>query len=346
MSVNAVNFLGTGSDDQALALKMYMGSFVEPFRQATMLWDSSLPIIERKNVSNGKSWQFLMDADLPAPEDFTPGVEEMVGQQLEVAENTVTVDKYLVAHQYIRRDEMKIAHFEILPKLARRHARRIGREWDRRLFILNAKNARESALTKNGLTVHNGGNRVTRDDESVSTAYPLSSTGATRFLTDLRQLAENMDTDNIPGDMRWIAMTPYMRHVLQFAGAEVFSKDYFVDNNLNKREIETVAGFKILGFPNTTSNGGTFPDENITTGLSKYQGDFSIGVSNGIPVAQVFCGGEDGQSPLAMVTFESVQHVVEYVPQRLSWFVASYILAGAGQLHPYCSGSIEVIDTD
>lgn len=345
MSVNASHYLGVDRDK---ALDLYMGSFVEPFRNATLLYDASLPIVQRKVVTEGKSWQFLMEADGPDPEDFVPGTEEMVGQQYEVKADTVTADKYLVAHQYVPKDDMKIGHFEVLPRLASKHARKIARAWDRRLFILNALNARAAAATENGLVVHNGGNIVTRETDgasiSIADAYPLSSTGATRLLADLRQHSQQLDEDNLPPDMRWAVMTPYMRHVLQFAGAEVFSVDYFVDNNLNKREIQTVAGFKILGFANTTSNNGPFPDQNLTSGLTKYQGDFSVGTTTGTPVVQTFAGGEDGQHPLAMVTFESIQHDVVYVPQRLAWFVGSHILAGAGGLHPYCSGSIEVIN--
>lgn len=345
MSVNPTRFLSTGADDTALALKEYMGSFVEPFRQSTMLWDSSLPIVNRRNVDSGKSWQFLMEADQPAPEEFTPG-EEMTGQDYQVQEDTITVDKYLVAHTFVPRDQMKISHFEILPRLAKKHARRIGREWDRRLFILNALNGRAAAVTKNGLTIHNGGNRVTRSaaGDTIAASYPLSSTGAANFIADLRQLSENLDIDNIPPEDRYIAYTPHMRHVLQFGGAEVFSRDYVTDSNLQKREIVSLEGFKVLGAMNTTSNNGAMPDENIVTGPSKYQADFTLGAANGTPVAQVFCAGAEGQAPLGMVTFEGVEHVVQYYPEKLSWLVASYILAGAGQLHPYCSGSLEVIN--
>lgn len=339
-------FLGTDTDFQALALKMYMGSFVEPFRQGTLLWDSSLGIVERKMVDSGKSWQFLMEGDQPAPEEFTPGDDEMDGQAYAVHEETITVDKYLVASTKVSAEDMKISHFETLPRLAKKHARRMGREWDRRLFILNALNAREAAVTKDGLTIHSGGNRVTRDDESVAAAYATSSTGAGRVLDDLRQLARLMDEDNIPPDQRWIAYTPYIGQVLQYGGAEIFSRDYVTDNNLQQREVRVLEGFKVLGKANTTTNNGPFPDSDISTGPSKYRIDASIGASTGTPVIQAFCAGEAGQMPLAVLTFEGIKHFVEWQPTKLCWIVGSYILASGGQLHPYCSGSIEVIDTD
>jgi hypothetical protein len=345
MTMNRVTFLGTGSDDQALALKMYSGHFVEAWRESTYLWDSSLPVINRKTVDSGKSWQFLQMADVPSPELFVPG-DEMIGQGYAVHEGTITVDQYLVAHAFIPRDQMKIAHFEIMPRLAKAHARKIGQHYDKNLFVLAAKQAREAAVTKGGLTVHNGGNRVTRTGGSLTGAFPRSSTGAANFRADLRQLGRQMDEDNIPQDQRWLWLTPYIREVLAYDNTnQVFSSD-FVDRSSNdqqSRKITVIEGFKVVGYPNTTSGGGAMPNENITTGLTKYQGNFSVQASDGTPVALSLTSGPDGQAAVGVVTFENVQNFVQYYPEKLGWLVGSYLLVGAGGLDPYCAGSVEII---
>lgn len=345
-SGNAIRFLGTGSDDQALALKFYMGKFVEAPRSSIFLYDRGLPVISRQMVTAGKSFQFLMDGDIPDPEDFEPG-DEMMGQQYAVEEGTITVDKYLVAHTLIPRDQFKISHFDILGRLARKHKLKIGRAYDRRLMITAAKAARATtAVTKNGLAIHSGGNSVTRGGGAVATAYARSSTGASNFRADLRTLGGQMDVDNIDPENRYMMAQPYIKEVLQYdTTAQLFSEDY-VDpetNRINQRKITLVEGFKILGWPNTTTNNGPLPDQNITSGLSKYQGNFTPGASTGTPVAIALTNGDDGSAAVGLVEFEGIQHVVKYIDERLCWLVMSYALCGVGQLNPWCAGSVEVI---
>lgn len=345
MSVNSVRYLGTGADDTALALKIYSGVFNEAYRNQPKLFNSSLPCIHRTTVSGAKSYQFLMMAETPDPEaEYTPG-SDLLGQDYAVDEGTVTVDKYIVAHHYIPRDQMRIGHFEILPRLARADARKIGLTGDKRLFTTAALAARAAAVTKNSLAVHSGGNRVTRTGGTVAAAYPRSATGAANFRADLRQLARQMDEDNVPAEDRYMWITPYMREVLLYdTTAQVFSKDYINgENNQQKREIMLIEGFKLVDYVNTTTNGGSLPDENIATGPSKYQGNFTVQASNGTPVALVLCASADGGAAVSMGTWEAVQNEVTYMPEKLSWLVASYVLAGIGQMNPWCAGSVEVI---
>ena len=350
MTVYAPQFGASGSDETALFLKLYSGSYVEAPRSSIFLYDKDLPFIRSETVSFGKSFQFLMDADIPEPEDFVPG-DEIMGQKYAVEEGTVTIDGYLVAHKHVRRDEMQMSHFNILPRLARQHKARIGRAYDRRFMTLAARAARAAAVTKSGLTVHSGGNRVTRSggsstyDTAVSAAYPLSASGAANFRADLRQLGKQMDDDNIDPNNRWIVITPYIRQVLLFDNtAQVFSKDYLngVGNDINKREIVLIEGFRLLGIANPSSNNGPLPTENFVTGLSKYQGNFTPQASNGGPVCLAFAGSMEDHYAIGVAKYESVQNVVVYRPEKMVWLVMSFLLIGADYMHPWCCGSIEV----
>lgn len=345
-TANRFEFLGTGSDSQALALKLYMGSFVEAPRTSVFLYDTGLPVIERKTVTSGKSHQFLMDADSPEAEEFTPG-DEMLGQAGAVDEGTITVDNYIVAHKFIPQDQMRISHFDILPRLARKHSAIIQRKYDGRIFRVAALAARDAAVTKNGLTVHNGGNRVTRQGTAaVATAYPANSTGAANFRADLISLGYQADLDNIDPENRYMWVTPYMRSVLQYdTTGLVFSEDYVDgENKIQKRQITLIAGWKIIGFPNTSSAGGPMPDQNIQNEtLSKYNGNFTIQASDGTPVAIALCAGGEGQAAVGLVTYEAIKNFVVYQPEKLGWLVGSYVLCGAGKMHPWCAASVEVI---
>ncbi len=344
--MNSVKFLGTGSDDQALALKMYLGHFSDAWREGIQLADNDMGVVMRKRVTAGKSFQFLQFADLPDVEDFEPG-DEMIGQDFAIGEGTITPDKYLVAHQFVRKDQMAISHVEVLGRLGRAHAMKIRRRRDKRLFLTAVAAARTAAATKSGLTIHNGGNVVTRGSTTVALAYPLSATGAANFRADLRALGYQMDLDSIPAEGRKVWITPYIRQVLLYdTTVQLFSKDYNTGgNDINKRHIMLVEGFEIVGFPNTTTNSGPMPDQNITNELAKYNIDCSLSASTtiGTPVAVALCAGPEGGAAIGEVTYEDVQHYVKYVDEKLGWLIGSYTLQGCGVVDPYCAGTIEAV---
>ena len=353
--MSSMRFLSTSNttDDRALALNIYSGVFAEAFRAMPKLFDSPYPVIHRKTVDGAKSYQALMMAQIQSPERaYTPG-NRLLGQDYAVESATITADKYVLAHSKVPRDEMRVSHFEILPRLARSHARELRVELDRRLFITGCNAARAAALYKpptTGLIVHNGGNRVTRTGGAIATSWAKSTTGAANIRADLRSLGRLMDDDNVPDDGRFLWVTPHVREVLAYDSnpSNLFSRDYIPEgtNVVQRRVIREIEGFKLIDYVNPTTNGGTIPDENMATYLdmpTKYQIDFSIGASNGTPVALALCDSGDGGAAISLGTWESIQHEVTYIEDELVWLVASFTLAGIGQMYPWCAGSIECI---
>jgi len=203
-----------------------------------------------------------------------------------------------------------------------------------------------TAVTKNGLNIHNGGNRVTRVAASLTAAYPESATGAANLRANLRTLSRSLSEDNIEVSPQTVGllMPPYLRSVLTYdATGQVFSKDYVnSENEQQKHEIMVIENMAVLGWPNQSSNNGPLPNENLTTGPSKYQGDFSVHATDGTPVALAFCKNHDDDYGLGMVEFESPTNVVMWVQDRLSWLVMSYRRTGCDVMHPWCLASIEV----
>lgn len=347
MSVSPIPYLANsaGTDLTSLALKMYTGSFVRAPRSGIFLYDKN-DIIFKKSPANGKSWQYLTMADVPDPENYTPGTD-LLGQVFAIDEGTIDTDQYLVCHKWIGKDQMQHAHFDVLPQLAVAHKSKIDRLIDARIFRKAAQGARlTTAVTKNGLNVHNGGNRVTRTGGSITAAYPNSSTGASNFRADLRSLSLAADQDNIAPETnnRWLFMPPQLRHVLGYDNTgQVFSKDYNSNNNQQQLQVMDLERFTVAGYPNFTSNGGPFPNENFTTGPTEYQGNFTSQVADGTPAAIAFFRGMEGQYGVGMVEFEGLQHTVKYFEERLSWLVMTYIRTGIRVMHPWCLGSVEVI---
>jgi len=347
-AVTPAQFGASGTDNDALFLKMYSGSFVSAPRSGVFLHNGVADrFIYRKRPNNGgKSWQYLTFAEVPDAEEFDPG-DDLLGQAMAIEEGTLTTDKYVVCHKWIGKDKMDQSHFEILPQLALRHRSRIERLYDKRAMIAVALSARQTAaVTKNGLNVHNGGNRVTRSGGSLAAAYPLSATGAANLRADLRSLRLALDNDNIDGSPTAAALLldPYLRTVLTYdTTGQVFSKDYVMGNDQQRHEVDIIERFTILGYPNPTSQNGPLPNQNITDGPTRYQGNFTAQASDGIPGVLCLSRTTDQEFGIGAIEFESMTHLVKYFPEKLSWLVMTYMRTGIGEMHRWCNGSIEAI---
>ncbi len=322
--------------------EMFQMGVVEAFRDEVVFADS--PAIQRKIISQGNSHQFYLMADTPDPEEHIPG-EELIGQQFEIDEGNITIDGIVVAHHDVPLDQMRLANFDILGPLARKTGERIARFYDNRLARLLVLTARGAAVTKNGLNVHGGGNRVVVDNESLATAFPVTSAGATAFLDAAQELAEAMDNDNVPEAGRYMWIDPYIRRVLA-KDTGIWDVHYAQNasgNNFQSRLIGKLAGFEVMVAKNR------IPSANVTTGPSKYQGTFTVTSANtavGRPVAVVAAGGQYGMAPVGIVQHGGVESVMVPDERRNTVFVKSQVLMGAGQLHPWCAGVIEAVDAD
>lgn len=358
-AVNPVQFLSnsTGTDLQSLALKMYSGSFASAPRPGVLMYNGAADrFIYRKRPQNGgKSFQYLMGGEVPEPEDYNPG-EDLLGQAWAIDEGEIISDGFVMCHQWIGLDRMQDSHMaaNVMPFLGERHRNRLERLYDKRAFIMAALTGRDtSAVTKAGLNIHQGATRVTRTGETLAssdmtTAYPLSATGAANLRADIKSLGLALDRKDIaPGYMnRSLVLDYYLKTVLTYdATAQVFSKEYVTTNDQQKHQVDVLENFTILGYANGTSRNGPLPNENIITGPTRYQGNFTAGASNGIPGVFAFCRSSSGDYGLGLVEFTPVTHFVKYFEERLSWLVMSYMRCGVNKMHKWCIGTIEATNT-
>jgi len=235
-------------------------------------------------------------------------------------------------------------------RLARSQTRKVKMEIDRRMFTTGCLAARTAAKThtSTGLNVHAGGNRVTQVAATVAAAFPRSAVGAANYRARLRELALAMDEDSIPAENRWGWHTPYMNDVLAFDNTgQVHSRDFIefgvTGGDVMRREVKIVDGFKIVNERvNTTSAGGSMPNENIVTGPSRYQANFTVQASVGTPVFMTLCEGPDGDAAISMGEWENVFPFFHYVETAFCWLVGVAYLGGIGIFNPTCAGTVEV----
>lgn len=362
VSFQLSNESGSLPFDQGLT--QYTGSFTDAFRPKIHLFGgvSPAPFIYRKDIGPGTGFQFIMDADVPAPDEFNPGLEELLGQTNVTEDGSITTDKFLVAHTKLPLDQALRSHYNsnFASSRGAKHAHTLARAYDKRIFTLAALNCRSAIATKNSLNVHNGGLRILRGGGSatfataLATAYARSSTGAARVLKDLRLLARAADEADWPQENRWLYGIPYIRDVLQFAGAEVWSRDYYMDPNLGMREVPTIAGFKIAGWVNqvgaNNSGGGPMPAGDIVGSSSKYSIDCTPGSTTGTPVMLAFCAPTEPDSgAVAVLNRAGPIQVYKYFEESMSFLAYTAFLVDMGQMHPYLNASIEIgsgSDTD
>lgn len=352
----------SGSDLTSLLLKYYTGKFDEAARQQPVLFGTRSPVIDYVSAPHGKSWQNLVQADLPDPEVYTSG-EEPRGQKFATDEIVSTLDETFIVHHFMPKDKRLEAHFEEIDRIVPGQYRKMGNWFDGRIFRTAVLSARTGSATKHGLTVHNGGNRVTNTGGAVATRYPLSPIGAQNLRQDMRLLYQRMLEDNLMPGSFYMWMTPYLQNVLKNDGAYVwgtpsnaaasadstlFSREYGSQNDLNKSVIAEVDGWKIVGFPNTSTNGGPLPDEDFTTNgkdsNSKFQGVFAASGTGGVgaPCCLALASGMGGQAAVQILEHRPLEPFMVYDELKDGWTFGVRGRYGINKLHPWCAGTIEV----
>jgi len=343
---NPSRFLATSTADYGLSLQMFWGGLYEAYRDESVLFAGGSPALEFHTITQGRSHQFLMMADTPAAEIHTPGTE-LLGQQFEIQDGTITVDDILVSHHDVPLDQWKLSHVDIVGKLGQKVGSRLARELDQRAFYIALNAARTASVSKNGLTVHSGGNRVsTANATSVATLYPVSSAGAVQFRKDAAQLAKQMDDDFVPDAGRRLYITPYIRQVLGM-NTDIFDVRYSpgTPNSLDSRVIGLLEGFQVIVAK------GRIPSTNVTsyTGVhTKYNGNFSAGSAAAgayEPVALALCNSGDGQAAVGVASAMGISPDMMEDKRRNTMFIKAQCMIGMGVLLPWHAGVIEVSAT-
>jgi hypothetical protein len=344
---NAQRFLTKDGDDRSIALTMFWGTVLEAFRAETVLWNSvgemgvgpnAAPVIASRTVTEGKSWDFPIIGDDPTPEYHTPGTE-LLGQDVSLDKGTITIDDILVSHYDVPLDQVTISHFDVIAPFARKLGRSLATDFDKKLIITGVKAARTGAVTG----IHSGGQRkIISGSATVAAAYPATNTGANSFRNDVAELAQLLDDINTPMAGRYLLISPYIRRILGASDAtnnpiSIWNKDFTAgENGINSRTIGILEGFQVL----VTTH---LPDSNITTGPSKYQGNFTVaGGGDGQPAALALCGADEGSAAIGYVTAGGVQPHLEPDHRRNTTFMKAQMMVGAGVLSPWCAGIIDV----
>lgn len=328
---------GSGTVD-ALALKGYAGIMSEAWEKATKFFDDTGSILSYADISSGNSTQFPQIGFSSTPEDHAGDGSDVTRTEIDSDEAVVTVDDEVVNTIGLPVASIHKSHFDPIAPRLRKLAYSIALEYDSRIARTGLLAARTAAVSG----IHNGGNRVTRNGTGTdfSNAYPDNATGAAALRDDVAALAYEMDVDDIPRDGRFLYVHPWFKRIMRHE-TDVFDanlSDGPIPNDIVRRSLGMLEDFVII----ETNN---LPSTNVTTGPTKYQGDFRTAGTPGRPIALALCGAMQGAGAIGVVTLMGMELAMDEKIQRLQTRaidMQAAIHMGVGIVNPWCAGEIAV----
>lgn len=353
---NPSRFLASGGDDAALALAEAFDTVVRSdWENMTYLANFDVDgIVQRRDIGPGQKFEFKEVGEQADAVTYEEGVE-MLGQDYGFDEGEVTLDKFIVKHNFLPFGQVDDWQWESMLPLAREQAQAHARTVDKRGFAILANAARQGAKTTTGvdggtLDVYAAAPRVKRTAASLAAAYPATKTGAFNLRDDMEQILQNAAENDAPYGGVTAFLSPYLKRVLAKDDRK-FNRDFgATSNEYVGYEIVEEAGIRLVFTNNmpSTNIGGTDLGGGAS-GLAlptKYQGDFRISATggDGLP-AVLFAWAAGNRSPLGFVTRGGMQTRAITQEDKLGTLLMSYQRSGWGIVHPACAGEIYVATT-
>jgi hypothetical protein len=338
-----VGQINSAGDVDALFLKKFSGEILQTFEESNVF----KPLHTIRTIENGKSAQFPVTG-IATANYHTPGenIAEEGGSSstylsdIKKAEQTITIDKMLVASTFLANIDDVKNHYDIRSVYANELGKALALRFDTAISKTFIAAARSSAVITGGKT--GGQLDVANNDFSAGdvAGTPAAVTGA-ELITALFTAAQKLDENDIPSDGRFAVLRPseYYKLITGGSGAVAINtsaanKDVGGSGSLASGSIAQVAGiqiYKSTHIPSTdlsavSTGDGASSNDIFGAGGVGYNGDFrnSLGI--------VGHSAAVGTVKLLDLATES-----EYQIERQgTLFVAKYAM-GHGILRPECA---------
>lgn len=175
----------SAADSRDLFLKIFGGEVLTAFTEKTIMMDKH----NVRTIANGKSAAF--PKTWKATAEYHAAGQEMLGNDIDTSEVTITVDGLLVSHVGIYDLDEKMAHFDVTGEFSAELGRSLARAFDRNVFRQLVLAARTAAVGP-----FPGGN--------VITDAALTSSGAIdgkAWIDGIRAARIQMFNKDVPEDM-------------------------------------------------------------------------------------------------------------------------------------------------
>lgn len=302
MSNSIVSRLGqinAANDVDALFLKQFGGEILTEFEEATVFKTRHF----LRQIKNGKSAQFPMIGTVSSSY-HTPG-NFIDGQTVPHNEMVLTVDGLLIAPVFVDKVDELMNHYDVRGPYSMEMGRELAQQFDMNVAQTGVLAARSSSV----LTGRPGGSQI----KNTSMATDKDVLGAALFSS-----AQTFDEKKVGPSDRWCFLRPAQYYLLA-QNTTLINKDYNGAGSLAAGRIETVAGIDLVKSNNV-------PSTNVTTGPTKYRGDFSD------TVGLVMNRWAVGTVQLMDIALES-----DWEPRRQGTFMLAKMAVGHGILRGECA---------
>lgn len=241
----AVNSSG---DRNALFLKLFGGEIMTAFEESNVFLDKTMV----RSISSGKSAAFPATWRVTAGY-HTPGTE-ILGQNTNTNERTITIDDMLVASVFIADIDEAKAHYDVRSVYSKECGRALSRTLDRNLAQLGCLAARASATVQGAF----GGSVLS--NASYATDGGVLASG-------IFAAGQALDEKDIPEDDRYAFVRPAQYQLLAQT-TNVINRDWggsgsYADGKVLK--LDNIAVIKTNNLPQSV----------VADGMAQYRGDFT-----------------------------------------------------------------------
>lgn len=288
-------------DVKANFVKVATGEILTAFARTAEFTDKQLT----RNISEGKSASFPVTGRTNGARYHVPGTE-VLGTVAKFNERVITIDDLLITDYFTANIDEAMNHFETRSEMTKQMGEELAQAYDRNCAQVAVLTARGAAVV-DGLP---GGGSIT---------------GAT-LLTDSDVLAAAhfdaaaiLDDKNIPASERFSFIKPVQYYMLA-QNTKVINKDWDGRGSYADGKVIKIADIPLVKTANLPNG------QNITTGPTKYQGNFTTTAGVIMHKAAI------GTVKLLDLAIES-----EYMVSRQGTLIVAKYAVGHGGLRPECA---------
>lgn len=248
-----------GTDKRALFLKVSAGEVMTAFKRRNVM----LPLSQVRTISQGKEASFNATGRVQA-RYHDPGTL-ITGQQANVGERIIRIDKLLIADVTLPEIEEAMAHYDVRGPLTTEMGEALARQVDARLIQVAINAARANGTVEE---VSPGDGTGTPGGTQLLKGADVE-TDASVFEKALRDAALALDENHIPEEDRHAVIRPAQYHLLLEVDKLVSTEYSDGNGNVSRLMVNRAADATIHKSTN-------IPNSNITNSVnSAYDGDFS-----------------------------------------------------------------------
>lgn len=302
--------LNAGADDRALFLREFGGKILLAYLEALDYQD--LRFI--RNITQGKSDTFPIIGRKRDATDHEPG-ELILGGSIEHNEVEITLDKMLVDAVFVAEVDELMAHYDLMNPYTTQLGQSLGVTTAKRIAMMHIIASRETNVPYAGGPVP-----TFYTDANVATDGAKLEEAAFKGVEFMRK----NDISGAP--IKYKLPHQQVLILARYSGIEGGP----VTTGSGNRASGTIG--EIAGVPVEGTN--HIPNTNVTTGLTKYQADFSGTI-----------GHISSSMAVGSLERRGLRVVMKQQDERLGTLMIASMFNGHGKLRPECSFEVSTTRT-